>query len=533
MCGLRTVSDVPQKLPDDVEALKEIIIAREAQLAEKENRIIALSEENRLLRARIFGASSEKRTAEDDAQGRLFNEAETYSPPAAAPDSAATRVVSYLRSKAGRKGLPKDLPHVDIVCDLSEAEKICNCGAIREAIGEEVSERLQIIPQRAIVQRWIQKSYVCRQCEASGDEKRPAVITAQAPPRMLPKSIATAGLLSFVFTSKFCDALPFYRQEKMFARIGVSLNRATMCTWAMSIARRMIRLRKLLWDELRSGKCIGLDETPLQVLKEPERKAQEKSFMFVARGGDPQQPVVIYDYRRTRAAGFLRKRLRRFVGAVISDDFSGYGALDAILNIIRAACWAHVRRKFVDAEKAAGATEMTQWILERIRRLYHIEEEIKQLSPEKRKKHRQRASKPITTEIFERLNLLREALPPSGVPGKAVAYALRNHARLLRYLDDGNIPIDNNWTENAIRPFVIGRKNWLFNDRPAGAAASAFLYSLIETAKANDHEPYRYLYYLFENFPSAGRNRDGLRALLPMHVTPEQVENFLRKTAEK
>jgi transposase len=521
------VSDAPQtSLPDDVEELKRII-------AEKDQRIAALREENRLMRARIFGASSEKRAPEDDAQARLFNEAEAYARPESTPESVKTRVASFLREKVGRKPLGKDLPRKDIVCDLSDAEKVCDCGALREAIGEEVSERLHIIPQRAVVHRIVRRSYVCRQCETSGDEQRPAVITAPAPARLLPKSIATAGLLAYVFTAKFCDALPFFRQEKMFARIGVTLNRATMCNWAKHVAQRLVRLRKLLWDEIRSGKCIGIDETPVQVLKEPGRKPTDKSFMFVARGGDPERPAIVYEYRRTRGASFLRRRLRRFVGAIISDDFSGYSVFDALRSIIRAACWAHVRRKFVDAEKAAGATESTQWVLERIRKLYRIEEEIKDLTPEKRKKHRQRAAQPITQEIFERLDRLRETIPPTGALGKAVAYALKNQARLLTYLEDGGIPIDNNWVENAIRPFVVGRKNWLFNDQPTGAAASAFLYSLIETAKANGHEPYRYLYFLFEKFPAAGKSRDDLRALLPMYASPEDVDRFFAANADK
>ncbi|MEQ9363824.1 MAG: transposase [Leptospirales bacterium] len=162
-----------------------------------------------------------------------------------------------------------------------------------------------------------------------------------------------------------------------------------------------------------------------------------------------------------------------------------------------------------------------------------MEEEIKNLTPAKRKKQRQRAAKPITQELFARLDLLREEVPPTGALGKAVAYALKNKSRLLTYLDDGNIPIDNNPVENAIRPFVIGRKNWLFADQPEGAAASAFLYSLIETAKANGHEPYRYLFYLFTKFPETARDPEALRALLPMYVSTEAVGRFLVMNAEK
>jgi hypothetical protein len=296
-----------------------------------------------------------------------------------------------------------------------------------------------------------------------------------------------------------------------------------MCNWAIQVASDLAVVGDLLWNELRSGATLGIDETTIQVIKEPGRSAQIKSFMWAIRGGSRDHPVILFDYRQSRSADFLTQRLSGFEGSIMTDDFSSYGHLDSMPEVVRAACWAHVRRRFVEAEKVHGRTEQTEWILDQIRSLYRIEDEIRDLSPQKREKRRQLASAPIIEEIHVWLNDRSKDTLPSGIMGGAIAHTLKIWPRLTVFLNDGEIEIDNNLTENAIRPFVVGRKNWLFSYVPAGAAASALLYSLIETAKANGHEPYAYLKYLFSRFPAVRNNVDEVRALLPGYLSPETV----------
>lgn len=506
------------ELPDELARLQQL-------LEDKDREILTLNQTIALLRSQLFGKSSEKRTPEDERQALIFNEAEDGAGDDTPRETSV--IASYLRGKRGRRPISKDLPREDVVLDLPETEKTCACGHEMTHIGDDVSEELDIIPQKIKVNRIIQRKYACKHCEGLSDETRPAVRVA-ARHRMLPSTIAGEGLLAYIFTAKFCDALPFYRQEKMFQRIGVDLTRATMCNWAIQAVEELAIVRRLLWDELRSSVTLGIDETTIQVIREQGRAADQKSYIWAFRGGVRDRPVILFDYRQSRSAAFLAERLSGFQGSIMTDDFSSYGHLDSMPGVVRAACWAHVRRRFVEVEKLQGRTERTGWILGRIQSLYRIEAETRELPPEKRRKQRQLASAPIIEEIQSWLQEQRSATLPSGAMGRAIVYALKLWPRLTVFLGRGEIEIDNNLTENAIRPFVVGRKNWLFSFAPEGAAASALLYSLIETAKANGHEPYAYLKYLFSRFPAVRNDVDEIGSLLPCYVSPETVRRGLK-----
>ncbi len=323
--------------------------------AEQENDL--LREQIRLLRLQIYGRRSESgRALGGHEQLPLFNEPEGDGE-AGAEESAsgAERVVvgQHTRTKAGRKPLPDCLPRVEIVHDIPEAEKTCACGAVKIRIGEDVSEQLDIEPATIRVLRHVRPKYACRCCEGVQDEG-PTVAIAPPPVQIIPKSIASAGLLAHILTAKFCDALPFYRQEGQFARLGVEVNRTSMCNWAMKAAEACQPLLVLHRKEIRSGPLINADETTVQVLKEPGRSPTQKSYMWVFRGGDPERPALEFVYNPTRNGDFAQEYLRGYKGYAQTNGYQGYDFLDRQEGVTHLGCWAHVRRKFAEVIKAAG-----------------------------------------------------------------------------------------------------------------------------------------------------------------------------------
>lgn len=501
-------------------------------IAEQQFHIYHLRSEIARLRHDLFGKRSEKLSGIDKEQSLLFNEIESGAKSEeeelqSLADRAPLFVREHTRKKPGRRPLPSDLPRREILHDLADDEKICTQhGVPLPHIGDDVSERLHIIPMQVEVERHIRPKYgQCPECRKSRDaiapDARPEVKMAPAPATLIPGSIATAALLAYIITGKFCDALPFYRLEKIFARSGVELTRATMCFWAIRIAAKTVRLRKLLWDELRRAKILHIDETTIQVLKEPQRKPTTQSYLWGYRSGGAK-PIVLFEYRMTRSGEFLRKRLRGFSGTFMADGYAGYDYLGGREGITRIGCWAHVRRKYFEAEKSGSAE--AGWFLMKIRDLYLIESKARNSTPEERRELRQQYSRLIIEEIHAKIHNLRATMIPESHLGKAMSYTLNQWKYLLPFLENGELPIDNNAMENDIRPFVVGRKNWLFAAVQKGAAASAFLYSLIQTAKANGHEPFWYLRYLFEKLPEAGGNKEALRALLPMNVSSDEVD---------
>src|SRR6056297_18336 len=508
-------------LPEDPDSLKAMVMA----LAEKEKsyqeRIDYLEEHIRLLTNEIFGRRSEKRPEPDEKQLSLFGQAE----PAPEPAEEQITVYEHTRKKRGRKPLPKDLPVKEVIHDIDEDEKVCSCGERLSHCGQETSEKLDIIPAKMQIIRHVRYKYACKSCEGTEDEG-PTVKIAPNPPQIIPKGIATPGLLAHILVSKFEDALPFYRQEKIFARQGVELGRATMCGWAVKAADQCEPLLEMLGKEIRSGPLINIDETPVQVMNEPGRANTTKSYMWVFRGGPPGKSGVIYQYHPTRAGKVPLEFLKDYQGYAQTDAYRGYDALDKVPGISLVGCWAHVRRKFTEVVKASGKGKKghAQEVLDYIGRLYAVEKSGRknEFTPEQMVELRRDQSAPILEKLYDYLNALSGQTPPKGLFGKAVNYALSNWPLLDRYLENGHITPDNNAAENALRPFVVGRKNWLFNGHPRGAAASAAIYSLIETAKANGLKPYFYLRYLFDHLPLAETAED-YKKLLPQNLSTGQI----------
>lgn len=475
-----------------------------------------LKEELYLARHRLFGRTSEKAVAENLP---LFDE--MVPGIAEKPTEPQTiEIGAHLRAKkAGRKPLPATLSRTEIIHDLPDADKICACGCNLVKIGEEVSERLALIPRRLFVERHIRPKYACHACEGSGDEDKPAVRTAPVPPSIIPRSIVTPSLLASIIVAKYVDHLPFYRQEEQFSRSGLDLSRQDMSNWAMKLGSAVIPLVDLLKKSLLASPCIQMDETPLQVLGEPDRSDTAKSYMWLSRGGPPGKEVVFFRYQSTRSARYPTEFLADFHGHLQTDGYEAYATAIAGKEIVHVGCWAHARRKFDEAVKANKQSPIAPEGLKKIRRLYRVEQELREamvagkLSPELFVAQRREQIEPVLAELKAWLLEQSATVLPSSLTGKAIAYTLGQWDKLIRYLDLVELTPDNNGAENAIRPFVLGRKNWLFSGSPAGADASCAIYTLIETAKANGLNPWDYLLRLCSELPVTPENQ--LSDLLP------------------
>lgn len=514
-------------LPDDPEKLKEIITDLHKVQHQYESEIELLREQISHLYHKLFGRKSEKNFPDSESlQLPLFDMPEPD------PDEAKeeeVEVLSHFRKTKGRKPLPSTLPRVEIIHDIDPEEKVCPCGARLSKIGEDVSEKLDIIPAVIQVIQHIRPKYSCKSCEGIEDKKATVKI-APVPRQLIPKGIASGGLMAHILTAKFADALPFYRQEKQFTRLGATIPRSTMCNWAMKVAESCNPLKTLLHKEILSGPLINADETTVQVLKEPGSLPTSKSYMWIFRGGNPRAPSLYFHYHQTRAGDVAAKFLLGYQGVVQTDGYVAYDFLDHQNNIAHVGCWAHARRKFIDAQKArgkktkkAGSVEVA---LGFIRNLYAIEKKAKRKNLEGAEllELRKTEAKPVLEKMHAWLSKKSLQIVPKSLLGIAIKYTLNQWPKLSGYIKSSHATPDNNLAENAIRPFCVGRKNWLFSGTPEGAQASATIYSLIESAKANKLEPYKYLRYLFEKLPFAETVED-YKKLLPSSLDQLQLDN--------
>jgi transposase len=517
----------PKTLSDDPLKLKEIIAERDQTIHDKQHRIDQLEAFISLQKHRQFGASSEK----SPDQGELFDEVETLIDDEHEEDQndcdadaqAEPVTTQSPAKKSGRKPLPAELPRIRIEHDLPEADKSCDCGCQLTLIGEETSEQLDIIPAKVQVLVHVRKKYGCAQCEAR-------IKLTPLPPQPIPKSMASPGLLAYIATAKYQDGLPLYRQEAIFKRMNIELGRNTQARWMIKSGEALQPLWNLLQDQLLSCSYIHADETPVQVLKEPDKTAQSRSYMWVRVSGLPDKKVILFDYAPGRGGNIAQQLLSDYKGYLQTDDYAGYNAVCADNGTSQLGCWAHARRKFIEAQKAIKTPKgqkakngKADVALNLIGKLYGIERTIKDKSIEERYQARQRESLPVLKKLRSWLNKALQHTLPKGLLGKALGYLDRNWNKLNLYTQAGYLNIDNNPAENAIRPFVIGRKNWLFSDTPQGAKASAILYSIIETAKANDLEPFKYLSHVFKRLPTA-KNLEEMEALLPWNMNKQALE---------
>ncbi len=501
----------------------------EIERLKKEN--AQLKEHVHMLQMLHFGAKSEKLTKEDKKQASLFNEAEDSAFEQQDEIETETREVKAhtktVRKGAGRKALSEDLHREIVEYDIDEEDKICECGAEKVCIGEDVSERACIVPAKVIVRREIKKKYACRSCEGTANDEA-GVQTASGPKHLIGRSIADESLLAWSINEKFEYALPFYRQSKRLSAIGIDIPRATLSTLAIKCAEKCRPLYELLKDNIKNGPVINADETRVQVLKETGRKAQDKSWMWVFLGGKPDKKSVVFQYETSRSHEIPNDFLQSYTGWLQTDDYEAYHtALKKLRNggnksIRHVLCWAHARRYFYKYWEMSKSPEAKQ-ILDLIKKLFELEELRADFSKKGFQKQRENKAGPILKSLFELLTEQAALTPPSLSFGKAIAYTLDNWAQLKLYLENPLLTPSNNIAENAIRPFVIGRKNWLFSDTERGAESSAILYSLVESAKLQKLSVYDYFYYVFRKLPYCVEQAD-YEELLPFNMTPEQIK---------
>lgn len=496
--------------------------SKDAELIANQRYIEQLEEALRLARRARFAATSEKLAT---GQCELFDEAELLGRiaekeevPVAEDETEGIAVLAHVRKRPKRQALPEHLPREDVIIDLPEDEKVCDQdGTPLKAIGEEVSEQLDYIPARMKVIRTIRKKYACPCCEET-------VKTAALPEKILPKSNAAPGLLAYIAVSKYVDALPLYRLEQMFKRLDVELPRNTMASWMIKLADKLRPIYNLMEEDMLASDYVCCDETKVQVLHEKGKKAQSQSYMWVrSRHGPGLNPIVLFDYDPSRDKEVPKRLLEGFAGYLQVDGYAGYDAICTRESVTRLGCMAHVRRKFFEVHKISKKSGgLANQVLKLIQALYKIEATIKDQSIEVRQAAREEESKAIFDKIKSLLDENKDKYPPTGLMGKAISYGRNQWSYLLNILKDGRLALDNNFTENRIRPFAVGRKNWLFSDSVAGVEASAMLYSILQTARGNGFEPYAYMRTLLTELPMA-KTLEQIEMLLPHKIDPKRL----------
>jgi transposase len=517
---------------DETQNWPEIVAAKDQKIAELELQNQWLLEQLKLSKQRLFGSSSEKSAAiEGGEQLSVFNEAEATADPAVA-EPALEQVAAHTRKKP--KGKREEdfsgLPVEQVVHELSEEERVCaDCGGPMHACGHEVYRReLTVVPPQFKVTEHVQTAYSCRHCEKSAeDDPVPMLKSAVPAPVIRGSGVASPSLLAYIAHQKYVLALPLYRQEQEFKRLGLNLPRHNMANWMIYVSANYFRpIYDAMKAELLTHEVLHGDDTGLQVLREPGKTPQSGSYMWLYRtSGDAARHVVYYEYqpdhKERRPADFLDG----WSGYLHTDGYKGYHKLK---NVTVIGCWAHVRRRFanvlktIPAKARAGSESLRG--LQFCDRLFALEREYAKLPPDDNFKARYKArlelSKPVMVAFFEWAKN-SPALPQSGV-GEAISYAQNQRFWLEKVLLDGRLELSNNRAERSVKPFTIGRHNWLFADTVGGANASAVLYSVIETAKENGLYPFDYLEFVFQTAPGLDFRNDPavLDRLMPWNAPP-------------
>ena len=495
------------------------------KIAQRDQRILLLEEMLRLARLQRFAASSEKSPQID-----LFDEAELAVEIEALADQLPDDKQAKSRPKKRQRGFSDQLVRQRIELCLSEAEK---AGAQRTFF-TKVKEELDFVPARlTVLEYWQEKAVFVN--PILGTDR---LIEATRPVHPLGKCHASVQLLTYLLVSKYADGLPLYRLEGIVKRYHGDISRSNMAHWIVRLGNDTLTpLLSLIRVTQNSSHYVQADETVIQVLKETGKTAQSNSYMWVTRGGPPDKPSVLFNYDASRSGEVPKQLLEGFTGTLQCDGYSGYADVCAKNKLFRIGCWDHARRKFVEASKIADPKQgrrkgakptKADVALSKIRKLYRIEQRIKDLDDDEKRTARQQQSLPVLNELKIWLDANLNKVMKGSYTRKAMEYTLNQWETLTGYCEHGYLKISNILAENAIRPFVIGRKAWLFADTPQGAVASAACYSLIETARANDLEPYAYIQHVLTHIGAAD-TPEKWEALLPWNASLEKMPKKIRK----
>ena len=510
-----------------IDDLTRVVELKSGVISEQKKRILILEEALRLSKIKRFAPSSEQ-----SHQTSLFDEAENEADSDGESDPDANEVPegqqqtspTGTQKKPGRKPFSDKLPREQIFIRLTEEEKE---GAI-DTFFTQVKEELDIMPAKVRVLEYMQEKAVFI-TQAEGEKQR-EIKAAPMPKHPIARAMGSVGLMCFVIIAKYADGLPLYRLEGILLRYGGEISRATLANWMIALAKQLQPLINLMREHQQLGAVIQADETRVQVLKEPGRPATSDKYMWVTLGGPPGEKSILFEYDPSRSGDVPLRLLEGYSGYLQTDGYAGYNAACLTNGITQLGCWDHARRYFKDAQKAQpkpkkgkkNAPSKADKALNLINTLYRIERDIKALSVDEKYQKRQERSLPILNQLKRYLEENQHKVPKDSLTGKAMTYLSNQWEKLNVYCTQGELNISNILAENAIRPFVIGRKAWLFSDTPAGAHASAVHYSLIETAKANGLEPYAYFKQVLTALPYAD-TVDEIENLLPWNIKKPDI----------
>ena len=482
------------------------------------NYISLLEERLRLLKAKRFGKSSEKLERQIDVVERLLEEEETLLGFNLKP-SITSKEDTQEKGKAKRKKLPSHLPREEVV--LEPETKCDSCGGETfRKIGEDVSEILERIPESYKVIKYIRPRCACTNCDN--------IVQAYTPSKVIDKGIAGPGLLADIFVNKFSNHLPAYRQSQMFEREGIDISRSTISSWLGQGSQLLEPIAELIREYVISCNQIHGDDTPVKVLNPGTGKTKTgRMWVYVNDGrprGDDAPIAAGYYYSPDRKGERPEEHLKDFTGILHADAYAGYNNLyiseeNPEATVEEVCCWAHVRRKFYDIVASNDKANIAHRIIDKIGEIYHIESTVRGLSPDVRLKTRKEKSVKLVNELFTGFKKAYKQLPKKSSTAKAIAYAVNNEVALKRFLGNGNIEIDNNAAERALRSVAVGRKNWLFAGSDKGGETAAIIYTILETAKLNNVNPVKYLHKVFDIIQDYQANK--LQDLLPWNVKLE------------
>jgi transposase len=496
----------------------EALARRDCELKLKEARIERLTFELARLKAWRYGARTEAMNAE---QRRLFEEA--FDEDQASLEKQLRALQAEGEDKrpepppaADKKRQPRreKLPdHLRRVEHRHEPENTtCACGQPMTRIGEDVSERLDIVPAEFFVHRHVRGKWACKCCQT--------LVQEPVEPQIIDKGMPTAGLIAHVLVSRFVDHLPYYRQEQINARSNVHTPRSTLAAWSGAGGASLMPLYDAHRDFILSAPVLHADETPVKMLDPGAGKTAKAYVWAYARGEHDAVPGVIYEFCTGRGSKYPIAFLDRWRGTLTCDDYGGYDAALQAEGRIEAGCLAHARRKFDELARVNASPVATQAI-ERIARLYRVEAQAREMSPDQRQEHRRQHAKPLWEELHLWLQLQRTHVPDGGAIANALDYSLKRWKALGRFLQDGGVSIDNNHIENLVRPWAMGRKAWLFAGSELAGQRAAMVMSLVQSAKLNGHEPWAYLKDVLERLQSHPNHR--IDELLPHRWQPRDT----------
>jgi len=498
----------------EVAVKDELIERQERESAFKQAIIDKLTHEMAVLKRLKFAAKSEAFNAE---QKSLIEETVDADLAALAKELESLRCEKKAPEDKGqpkREKLPANLPRREIHHEPENTT--CACGCALKRIGEDVAEKLDYAPGVFTVERHVRGKWVCAHCES--------LVQAPVAPHIIDKGIPTSGLLAQVLVAKFLDHLPLYRQERIFERAGLAIARSTLAQWVGECGAQLQPLVDALTAELLKHDVLHADETPVAMLKPGNGKTHRAYLWSYCTTRYNETKAVVFDFAESRAGQHARDFLglpggehnRGWQGRLVCDDYSGYKQL-LTLGVTEAGCLAHARRKFFDLW-ANNKSQVTEEALKYFVQLYEVEREVQTLEPDERRRIRQLKARPVADALNKWLTLQRQKVPDGSATARAIDYSLNRWVALTRYLDDGDLPADNNWVENQIRPIAIGRSNWLFAGSLRAGKRAAAIMSLVHSARLNEHDPYAYLKDVLERLPTQPASR--VQELLPHRWQP-------------